>query len=387
MEKKIQFKKGENTMSKRKIFLVALSVCVIAILSLSTLAWFTDEDQVTNKFYVGDTTTDADKVFGIDLWETADQDEDGTITDAETYGKDTKDDTGITYVDILPGGLYDKNPYFTNTGIHGQYLRAIVTVTEADILRDAMTPKGADVSEWWDVEKFLPGTNDKWELAYKYHTNKDTFVFVYYYTEVLEAGKTTDALFDAVVMPTELTKEQAAEIDNFEIKIVGQVIQSENLVGVANAKEVFAKYWDEEGVVAGVNLNGDLAKDPVAISYPVSGNLGTVESGFLVEYDPANYQDQEMAGVLHFSGAEVDVKAGASLVSISADGEMNPTIVLENVDITIEDGGYILSTENGSSGSVVFYGVTINGEKIDTYDELDEVLNKYFNNYNGSVQI
>ena len=34
-----------------------------------------------------------------------------------------------------------------------------------------------------------------------------TFVFVYYYNEVLEAGATTEQLFDAVVIPTELTKE------------------------------------------------------------------------------------------------------------------------------------------------------------------------------------
>lgn len=370
-------------MNKKKIFVVAIAVCLIATISMGTLAWFTDEDKITNNFYVGDTTTDADEVFGIDLWETSDTNKDGTITDDETFGKDTKDDTGITYEDILPGGRYDKNPYFTNTGIHGQYLRAIVTVTEADILREAMTPKGSDVSEWFDVPKFLPGTSDKWDLGHKFYTNKDTFVFVYYYKEVLAGGATTEKLFDDVVIPTELTKEQAALIDNFNITIVGQVIQSENLADVTNAKEAFAKYWDEPNVIAGVDQQKDL---PTELSYPVSGNLGTISSGALVEYDSANYVEPGLEGVLIFSGAEADVKAGASLITIPAGGETNPTILLENVDLTIEDGGYILSTVDGTSGSVIFYGVTINGEKIDTYDELNDVLAKYFNNYNGSAQ-
>ena len=382
MEKKIQSKKGETKMNKRKIFLVAVSVCVIAILSLSTLAWFTDEDQVTNKFYVGDTTTDADKVFGIDLWETADKDEDGTITDAETYGKDTKDDTGITYEDILPGGLYDKNPYFTNTGIHGQYLRAIVTVTEADILKVAMTPKGSEVSVWEEVKLFLPGTSDKWELAHKYHTNKDTFVFVYYYNEVLEAGKTTDALFDAVVMPTELTKEQAAEIDNFEIKIVGQVIQSENLADVANAKEAFAKYWDEEGVVAGVVIDKDLANadSTVSISYPVTGNLGTF-TATPISYDSANYTDPDMPGVLMTSDATATIKSGASFIDVPADVP-NVTMYLKNTDLTIEAGSKFITGAHGT-GQIMLENVTINGEKV-TSANIDAIVAEYVTGFNSS---
>lgn len=374
MKKKLQVNKGENTMSKRKIFIAAVAICLVAIISMGTLAWFTDEDEITNKFYVGDTTTDADEVFGIDLWETTDTNGDGTITDDETYGKDTKDDTGITYEDILPGGIYDKNPYFTNTGIHGQYLRAIVTVSEADILKDAMVPKDADHSEWYDVEKFLPGTGDKWSLEYKYYTNKDTFVFVYYYTEVLQADATTEKLFDDVVIPTELTKEQAAEIDNFNINIVGQVIQSENLVEVANAKEAFAKYWDEEGVVAGVNLEDDLANDPVAVSYPVTGNLGNVSTD-LITYDPANYTDPENPGVLIFSGAEATVKSGANMVVIPAE-QYNVTMIIMDTDFTVEDGAKIVNCPHGT-GAIYVRNLTINGVKV-TWDNYEEMSEKYF---------
>ncbi len=360
-------------MSKKKIFVVALAICLVAILSLGSLAWFTDEDKVTNNFYVGDTTTDADEVFGIDLWETSDKNGDGAITDDETYGKDTKDDTGITYETILPGEALDKNPYFTNTGIHGQYLRAIVTVTDAGILKDAMIPKGADHSEWYNVDMFLPGTSDKWSLEYKYYTNKDTFVFVYYYTEVLAAGATTEKLFDDVVIPTELTKEQAAEMDNFNITILGQVIQSEHLADVTTAKEVFAKYWDEPGVVAGVGED-DLASDTVSVSYPVTGNLGTIKSD-LIAYDPANYTDPDNPGVLIMNGVTATVKSGASLVTIPATVP-NGTILISDTDFVVEDGGMIVDCPD-STCVIYVSNVTINGEKITSANRAD-MSAKYF---------
>lgn len=371
-----QINKGAKTMSKRKIFIAAIAICLVAILSMGTLAWFTDEDKVTNKFYVGDTTTDADEVFGIDLWETSDKNGDDTITDDETYGKDTKDDTGITYEDILPGGIYDKNPYFTNTGIHDQYLRAIVTVTEADILKAAMVPHGATHSEWYDVAKFLPGTSDKWTLEYKYYTNKDTFVFVYYYNEILGADETTEKLFDDVVIPTELTKEQAAEIDNFDITIVGQVIQSDNLADVTNAKEAFAKYWDEDGAIAGVKPE-DLATDDddtVSVSYPVTGTLGTIKSD-LITYDPANYTDPEAPGALIVSGATATIKAGADFVTVPAE-ENNVTMIIMDTDFTVEDGAKLVDCPH-STGAIYVRNLTINGVKV-TYANAAEMSAKYF---------
>ena len=350
-----QTKKGGFNMSKKKIFIVALSVCLIATLSIGTLAWFTAEDSVTNNFFVGDTNTDADEVFGIDVWENRDEDGDGVYEEEKAEG--------LVYETILPGERLSKEPHLENTGIHPQYVRAIVTVTEADILKKAMIPKDSEVSVWEDVKLFLPGTSDKWELAHKYYTNKDTFVFVYYYTEVLAAGAVTEQLFDAVVIPTELTKEQAAEMDNFDITILGQAIQSEHLADVTNAKEAFAKYWDEEGVVAGVVIDKDLATEDttVSISYPVTGNLGTLTST-PISYDPANYTDPEMPGVLMMSDATATIKSGASLIDIPAD-QPNVTIYIKNTDLTIEAGSKLITSAHGT-GQIILENVTINGEKV-----------------------
>ena len=223
-------------LTKKKVLLASLAVCLVAIVSFGTLAWFTAEDTVVNEFYVGNSTTDPDEVFGIDLWEEDDLDGDGVT---EIHGKDTADTTGHKYEEILPGQVLDKDPYLTNTGIHPQYVRAIVTVTEADILKKAMIPRYSEVSIWDDVKMFLPGTDAKWSLEHKYYTNKDTFVFVYYYTEELQAGATTGKLFDDVVIPTELTKEQAAEMENFSITIVGEAIQTLGFDSADEAWEAF----------------------------------------------------------------------------------------------------------------------------------------------------
>lgn len=355
-------------MSKRKIFIVALSVCLIAILSLGTLAWFTAEDSVTNNFYVGDTDTEADEVFGIDLWENRDTNGDGDYNEAE----DAEKAEGLTYETILPGEKLSKEPHLENTGIHPQYVRAIVTVTEADILKVAMTPKGSDVSEWFQVERFLPGTSSKWTLEYKFYTNDDTFVFVYYYNEILEADAVTEQLFDAVVIPTELTKEQAAEMDNFQINILGQAIQSEHLVDVTNAKEAFAKYWDEEGYVAGIEQNPE-----ITVSYPMTGNYGTINED-LVTYDHTNYTDPETAGNLVIEDLTVTIKSGASLVVVPA-SENNATIQIWGGNFTVEDGGYIIDVEEDSAQWIyICEPVYINGVEV-TNANLDEMIAKYFN--------
>lgn len=366
-------------LNKQKVFALALAVCLIATLSMGSLAWFTDDDSVTNDFLVGDSTTPADKVFGLDVWEEVDQNRDGTN---ELIGYRDTTENGASYPLLLPGEILPKKPVLENTGVHPQYVRAIVTVTEADILKVAMTPKGADLSEWFDVAKFLPGTSDKWSLEHKYYTNKDTFVFVYYYTEVLAAGATTEQLFDAVVIPTELTKEQAAEMEKFSVTVLGQAIQSEHLADpknpgqmIANAKDAFATYWDEEGVVAGVNLEEDLGNDgPVSIAYPVTGDLGTVKNDLII-YDVANYTDPEAPGALIMSAVKATVKTGANLVVIPAE-ERNVTMIIMDAEFTVEDGAKIVDCPH-NTGAIYVRNVTINGVKI-TGSNLAEMAAKYF---------
>ena len=39
-------------LTKKKVLLASLAICLVAIISFGTLAWFTADDQVTNTFLV-----------------------------------------------------------------------------------------------------------------------------------------------------------------------------------------------------------------------------------------------------------------------------------------------------------------------------------------------
>ncbi|MBQ8742111.1 MAG: hypothetical protein IJZ03_01930 [Clostridia bacterium] len=325
--------------TKKKIVVVAVALCLVAILSMGTLAWFTASDSVTNEFYVGDSNTDPDDVFGIDVWETV---------DGVDYGKDTADDEGAIYEDILPGQRFSKAPYLTNTGIHPQFVRAIVTVTEARILREAM--EGA----WGDADKFLPGTADTWTLTDILYTVDDELVYIYYYNTELAAGATTEELFKEVVIPTGLTLEQAQEMRDFEVSILGQVIQSEHLgdpatpgAMVTTAQRAFELYWDAEGTVAGyadedIKANGKVNENATADVYYTIGENGTAEGSF--------------------TGVTATVNEAFVVVPTEFN---NATIIIDSCNLTVPDGAYVVKAE-GAGGLCVYISTdtTLNGTPI-----------------------
>ena len=103
-------------LNKKKVIVLALVVCLIAMLSVGTLAWFTDDDSITNDFFFGDSNTPADEVFGVEVWEDRDTNGDGDYNEAD----DAEKAEGLTYETILPGEVPSKEPYLDNTGIHPQ---------------------------------------------------------------------------------------------------------------------------------------------------------------------------------------------------------------------------------------------------------------------------
>ena len=329
--------------TKKRVLIVALAVCLIATLSMGTLAWFTAEDEVTNKFMVGDSTTAPDKVFGIDVWEEVDTNDDAVL---ETVGKGDTTENTATYQQILPGKVLPKKPYLTNTGIHPQYVRAIVTVTEADILKAGMA------HDWSQVEMFLPGTSDKWELANKYYTN-DTFVFVYYYNEVLAAGATTEKLFDAVVIPTELTKEQAAEMVEFDVNVFGQAIQSEHLADVTTAKEAFAKYITAPVVDTTKTVEVPVAPLAEDFLFPAGTNAVMYENMKLTGDAQIVHEENAVLGLCNVT---------AELNHDVIIRESDAAICISDCEFTLTDGAKLIVLGNGGSGNQIFLiNVKVNG--------------------------
>lgn len=246
--------------NKKKLFAVALAVCLVSILSFSTLAWFNASESVTNKFMVASTGTGEsgqskpDKVFSIDLWEKVDSDGDGDV-DADDTKVNYRDNalTGWTYEDILPGVKYHKEPTVENTGSYDQYVRVVVTVSNAakwQTILPADYPLGT-IFHGHNEDKWTydPDGSDAVNAAAAAN-NEDTLSYVYYLDEKLAPGATA-VVFEQVQLPSWLTQDDVAKLaveDNagnvtidFKISVRADAIQTEGLGDtVATAKDAFA---------------------------------------------------------------------------------------------------------------------------------------------------
>lgn len=220
--------------TKKQVFVAALAVCLVAILSMGTLAWFSAQDDVTNKFYIASSDdTDPDDIFSIDVWEnTPDGD---------------KDQDGYEYKDILPGDVLKKEVNVENTGYYDQYVRVTVTVSDAQAWMNALNvteaPRLDAIVEGFDYNANIWIDNEREVVG-------DNIVYTMYLRNILDGsdegdGTNTATVFTAVKIPQSLTVKQAAAFkSNFEINVKAEAVQTENLGLVASngdgAEEAFA---------------------------------------------------------------------------------------------------------------------------------------------------
>jgi len=221
-------------LTKKKVFVAALAVCLVAILSMGSLAWFSAQDEVTNKFMIATSEDlDPDEIFSVDVWEKTPEEE--------------KDQDGYDYKDILPGDVLQKEVNVENTGYYDQYIRVTITVSDAQAWMDALNVTAAprldaiiagfdyNANVWIDNSREVVG---------------DTIVYTTYYNGILDGaddgdGKNVVNVFTAVKIPQSLTVEQAAAFKSgFEINVKAEAVQTENLGLVASngdgAQEAFA---------------------------------------------------------------------------------------------------------------------------------------------------
>lgn len=167
---------------KKKIMAVCLTVCLAAVAVIGgTLAYFTDKDEAENVFTVGN--------VNIDLTE-PNWDAEGS-KDADTVypGEPLKKDPTVTVDE-------KSNPCFVRISVEGL---------------KQFGEKGDIIYRTDYVDNKL---GENWVL----HTDG-----YYYYTKIMEAGQTTDALFDQIVMPTTLTGNEEAQ----PINVVAQAVQAQ----------------------------------------------------------------------------------------------------------------------------------------------------------------
>lgn len=155
---------------KKKLLVAALAVImVVTAIAGASLAYLTDKEEATNEFTVGN--------VDIEL----------TEPNWDATGKAEAED-------VYPGEPLAKDPTVENVGKNPCFLRLSVSALD----QFAAAYDGAMITYRTDYVDGKLGEN--WVL----HTDG-----YFYYTKVLAAGETTDALFDQIVIPFELTNNES----------------------------------------------------------------------------------------------------------------------------------------------------------------------------------
>lgn len=214
-------------MAKKKVFVTALAICLIAIISMGTLAWFNASDSITNEFKIADSDGDGTPDFSVDVWEN------------DPADPTVKDQDGVTYTDIAPGDKLAKNPTVENTGDYDQWIRVYVTVDDWAVIDAACQNQGiaSDVRTWLDVDT-TAWTADNTATV----VANNTVTYVYYLNTKLAKDQTA-VLFNNVTIPGEFEQEDMKFTSgNFTITVKAEALQADNTGDTAQA--AFAAYWE-----------------------------------------------------------------------------------------------------------------------------------------------
>lgn len=199
-------------MSRRKLLVAAVALCMVAVLGGGTLAYFTGQGEVENTFRVA-TNDQSGDAFSIEVFET-------DLEGAETT-------TGITYESLQPADMVEKDPTVRNTGAYDAYVRLIVTISKADAWRTACEKFGIS-----DLETIFGGyENDDWTRKDAPLTNEadNTLTYVYYLnTPLVPDGEKT--LFKTFTVPSQFDTTEMEAINGFTINVRGEAIQAANTV-------------------------------------------------------------------------------------------------------------------------------------------------------------
>lgn len=229
-------------MTKKKVVVVALAVCLIAILSMGSLAWFNAADDVTNKFMISDSDGNGTPDFSVSVWEH--ENDNDNNSDADGDGDNALTGSGNTYESIAPGDVISKDPTVENTGDYSQWIRVYVTFDNFDVIETACINQGisSDLRTWLNVNYGLsvpawtPSDNET-----VVDRENNTVTYVYYYNYELAKDQTA-TLFTTVSIPGEFEQQDMIYKNGaFNITVKAEALQAENTG--SNAYDAFAACW------------------------------------------------------------------------------------------------------------------------------------------------
>ena len=177
---------------KKKILLIATAIILVSIISIGTLAYFTDEEKASNVITTGNIDIE------LEEWMEDANNDDEPIPFPEN---------GVS--DVMPGSQISKIVQVRNIGGNPAYVR--IQVVKTIELGDAP----GQVPDL-DLITFDLNT-EKWELG------TDGY---YYYKNVLQPGDVTEPLFTVVTFDSDMGnmyQESSATVD-----ITAHAVQSDN---------------------------------------------------------------------------------------------------------------------------------------------------------------
>lgn len=207
---------------KKKYIPFIISLIVVAFVGVAiTVAYFTDTDKSVNVFTVGD--------VDITLSETK-VNQNGEVSEENERVKENQ-------YHLIPGHEYTKEPIITITaGSEEAHIRALITLTNYKELKEIFGNdftitdliSGLDENTWL-FEKETINNDNTVTYEYRYYKTESGFV------EEEEVSKDLTPIFNKVIIPGEITNQEIAKLESFEITIIAEAIQDSGFNGNADA--------------------------------------------------------------------------------------------------------------------------------------------------------
>ena len=209
-------------MRNKKTWLITICTAVLLMaVTVGTLAFLTDRDEVKNTFTVGDVQIKLDET----------KVENGVATNERTTD-------GNNY-HLIPGKTYVKDPTVTVLqGSEEAYVRMLVTVSNRAALDEIFETHELVLTD------IFKNFNAAWVLTDTDRSGADTIVYEFRYETTVtakDAEAKLPALFTEIAVPGEVTRDEMQSIAGLSITVVGEAIQAETFDSADAAWAAFDK--------------------------------------------------------------------------------------------------------------------------------------------------
>ena len=238
------------TNSKKKIFALALSVCVVVLsIAGSSIAYFTDTEKFTNTFTAGNveiTLSEAQvKNDGV-----------GNLVEDDSKDRIVANEAPQTqaYGAVFPGQSIYKDPKITNTGSENAYIGAVITITNDNGVDD--TADITDILVASKLTSFITGINPNATVKYTVDTTNGVYkIYMVFATPLAKDGEYT--LFTGVQIDKDWSNTDMEDCNGLNIVVDAYATQQS---GFADAITALTKSFN----------TGDWAKYNTASDIPTT---------------------------------------------------------------------------------------------------------------------